>query len=333
MLRLPPVEVATPENLSEALRLLSGPPEGALPLGGGTDLLVALKHGHHAGARLVSLARLGLSGIRQGPDGWRIGAATTLWEIARWDPGGALAVVPAAARLVAAPPIRSRATLGGNLCLDTRCWFYNQSAFWRSGRAPCFKAGGEVCHVAPGGDTCHSVHQADLPPGLIALGARVEIEGPDGTRTTELAGLYSGDGCRPLALAPGELVTAAVVPSPPAGAGAAYEKLRMRHALDFAAAAAAVYLERDGDRCSAARVVLGGLGQQPIRVPEAEEALLGSGLDEGAVEAAAKASAAAARPAKNTDLTPAYRRRMAGVLVKRAAARAWEQAACAEDAR
>ena len=333
MLRLPPVEVATPESLPDALRLLGGPPEGALPLGGGTDLLVALKHGHHAGARLVSLARLGLSGIRPGPEGWRLGAATTLWEIARWEPAGAVAVVPAAARLVAAPPIRSRATLGGNLCLDTRCWFYNQSAFWRSGRAPCFKAGGEVCHVAPGGTACHSVHQADLPPALIALGARVEIQGPDGTRTVGLTDLYTGDGCRPLALGPGELVTAALVPSPPPRAGAAYEKLRMRHALDFAAAAAAVYLERDGDRCTAVRVVLGGLGQQPIRVPGAEEALAGSGLGEGALGAAAEAAAAASRPAKNTDLTPAYRRRMAGVLVKRAAARAWEQAARAEDPR
>ncbi len=333
MLRLPPVEVATPESLPEALRLLSGPPEGALPLGGGTDLLVALKQGHHAGARLVSLIRLGLSGIRQDPAGWRIGAATTLWEIARWEPGGALAVVPAAARLVAAPPIRSRATLGGNLCLDTRCWFYNQSAFWRSGRAPCFKAGGEVCHVAPGGATCHSVHQADLPPGLIALGARVEIQGPAGTRTADLSDLYTGDGCAPLALGSGEVVTAALVPSPPAVAGAAYEKLRMRHALDFAAASAAVYLERDGARCAAARVVLGGLGQQPIRVPGAEQALTGSGLEPEALEAAAEAAAAAARPAKNTDLTPAYRRRMAGVLVKRAAARAWDQAARAEEAR
>ncbi len=327
MLRLPPVELATPRDLTEALDLLASRPGRYRVLAGGTDLLVALKHGHHTGTALLSLRELGLGGIRRENGTWVLGASVTLWELARWQaPSGPLSAVARAARLVAAPPIQGRATLGGNVCLDTRCWFYNQSAFWRSGRPPCRKAGGEVCHVVPKGQGCHAVHQADLPPLLVALGARADIRSAGGERRVDLEDLYRADGLSPLALEPGELLTALRVPTPPRGSGASYHKLRMRRSLDFAAAAAAVYLERDRDTCTRARVVLGALGSAPIRVGEAERALEGSRLDDDALESAADAARRAARPVKNTDLTPAYRRHVAGVLVKRAAREAWEQA-------
>ncbi len=327
MLRLPPVELATPHDLAEALDLLASRPGGYRVLAGGTDLLVALKHGHHGGTALLSLKQLGLGGIRSDNGTWVLGASVTLWDLARWDaPPGALSALTRAARLVAAPPIQGRATLGGNVCLDTRCWFYNQSAFWRSGRPPCRKAGGGVCHVVPKGQGCHAVHQADLPPLLIALGAQAELRSAGRERRVDLQGLYRDDGLSPLTLEPGELLTAVRVPAPPETSGASYQKLRMRRSLDFAAAAAAVYVERDGDTCTRARVVLGALGSAPIRVGEAEQVLEGSRLDEDALEAAAEAARRAARPVKNTDLTPAYRRHVAGVLVKRAAREAWERA-------
>lgn len=331
MLRLPPTPVIRPGDLREALAALSGP-GSARVLAGGTDLLVAYKNGLGGGAALVSLARLPLRGIEArdgGPGGgWTLGAATTLADLVRWTSQGPAGEISRAAALLAAPPIRTRATLGGNLCLDTRCVFYNQSAFWRSGRPPCHKAGGAVCHVAPGSPRCHACHQADLPPLLIALGAEVELAGAAGSRAVPLAELYSGDGRAPLRLGAGELLTRVVLPAPAAGAGAAFEKLRPRKGLDFPAAAAAVYVERGArGRCGAARVVLGAVGSGPIRVSEAEAALSGSGLEDSALEAAAEAARAAARPAKNADLTPAYRRQVVGTLVARAARRAWENAA------
>jgi len=326
MLRLPPTEVLQPERLDLALEALSVP----LPprvLAGGTDLLVALKYGHHRGRSLLSLTRVPLRGIAEDGGGWAIGAGTPLADLVRWAPGGPLQALSQAAALVAAPPIQTRATVGGNLCLDTRCVFFNQSAFWRSGRPVCHKAGGEVCHAVPGSPRCHACHQADLPPILIALGAEIDVASSTGTRRVMLEQLYSGDGKEPLRLAASELVTQVLVPRPVPGSGAAYEKIRPRKGLDFPAAAAAVYLERAPDgRCAAARVVLGAAGSQPIVVPAAAQALIGSELAPEAIEEAAAAARQTARPVKNADLTPAYRRKVVGTLVARAARRAWAEA-------
>lgn len=326
MLRLPPVEVIRPKALSQALDALSAI-GGARVMAGGTDLLVALKLGHHTGATLVSLGSLPLLGTRFVGKSYEFGAATTLWDLARWAGPGPLRSLAAAAAMVAAPPIQSRATLGGNLCLDTRCVYYNQSAFWRRGRPPCFKAGGDRCYVAPGGTKCQACHQADLPPVLIALGAGARVESVRGSRTLSVEDLYSADGQNPLHLEPGELLTSIAVPAPPPRSGASYEKLRMRRGLDFPLASAAVYLERAEDGvCARARVALGAVGTSPLRVPDAEQVLVGSKLEPEALETAADAARQAARPSKNVDLTPVYRKKTVGVLVMRAARRAWSQA-------
>jgi 4-hydroxybenzoyl-CoA reductase subunit beta len=331
MLRLPPVAVLRPRSLSEALSALSSHPEPQV-LGGGTDLVVALKQGHDAGGDqplpLLSVADLSLADLRDEEDGWTLGAGVTLWDLARWCPPGPLSVLSEAARQIAAPPIRSRATLGGNLCLDTRCFHYNQSKFWRSSRPACFKAGGHVCHVAPGGNRCFACHQADLPPVLIALGAAARLESAQGARTVPVEALYTGDGKRPLALTRGELLTTVSVPRPPAGSGAGWEKIRMRKGLDFAVASAAAYVEAAPDgSCREARVVLGAVGSGPLRVTVAEDALRGAPFGPELLEKVAAAARAAARPMKNCDLTPAYRRQVAGVAAKRAVERAWQQAA------
>ncbi|MDW7710342.1 MAG: FAD binding domain-containing protein [Deferrisomatales bacterium] len=328
MLRLPPLDVLQPEALDGALAAL-GAPAPPRVLAGGTDLLVSLKQGHTPGNAgvLLSIARLPLRGISPGEARWELGAGTSLAEVTRWAAPGALAVVPRAAALVAAPPLRTRATVGGNLCLDTRCAFYNQSAFWRSGRPPCHKAGGEVCHAVPGSPRCHACHQADLPPVLIALGAEVEARGPAGARVFPLEELYSGDGREPLRLAASELLTRVLLPLPPPAAGAGYEKLRPRKGLDFPAASAAVYLERsEVGLCREARIAVGAVGSGPLRVPEAERCLVGSDLGASALEAAAAEARRAARPVKNADFTPAYRRQVVGTLVARAARTAWEAA-------
>ncbi len=324
MLRLPPTEVLRPREMREALEALAAAVAPRV-LGGGTDLLVALKYGHGRGAPLLSLCHLPLKGIEEEGAGWSIGAGTPLADLVRWAPSGPLGVLSQAASLVAAPPIQSRATMGGNLCLDTRCTFYNQSSFWRSSRPACHKAGGEVCHVMPGSARCHACHQADLPPVLAALGAELEVVAEGSRRRMPVEGFYSGNGREPLCLTPRELVTRVHLRRPPPASGAAYQKLRPRKGLDYPAAAAAVYLERSEDgRCGAARVVLGAVGSRPLRVAEAEEALVGTRLEPGDLERAAHAARQAARPVKNIDLTPAYRKTVVGSLLVRAAREAWE---------
>ncbi len=331
MLRLPPTRWTRPPSLDAAVAALGEP--GARALAGGTDLVVALKNRTGRPQCLVSLADACPAGIDTGGGGWAIGAATTLWDLERWTAPPSVAAIPEAARSVAAPPIRSRATVGGNLCLDTRCVFYNQSAFWRSGRPPCRKAGGEVCHAVPGGDRCHAVFSADLPPALAAVGARVRVAGPDGERRKDVADLYTGQGLAPLALAAAEVVLSADVPALSGRSGSAFEKIRARRGLDFAAASAAVWVEAGDDgACRSARVVLGAVDSGPVRVARAEEALQGSLLEPEALETAADAARRAARPVKNADFTPAYRRKVVGVAVKRAASRAWQRAVGAREA-
>jgi CO/xanthine dehydrogenase FAD-binding subunit len=178
--------------------------------------------------------------------------------------------------------------------------------------------------VAPGGNRCYACHQADLPPVLIALGASAQVQSAKGIRSVLVESLYTGDGKTPLSLASGELVTTVSIPEPPANSGAGWEKIRMRKGLDFAVASAAAYVEtgREG-RCTEARVVLGAVGSGPIRVTEAEEALKGAALTEDLLEKVTEAARKAARPMKNCDLTPAYRRQVAGVAAKRAVEKAW----------
>ncbi len=325
MLRLPHVTILKPTSVEEAVRILSETPE-ALVVAGGTDVVPALKNGLHRARTLVSLSSLSLAGIEQVSGGWRIGAGTSLWDMERWQPPVSLKALPEAAALVAAPPIRSTATVGGNLCLDTRCMFFNQSAFWRSGRPACLKAGGQVCHVVSGPPVCRSCHQSDLAPTFIAVGAKALLKSPEGERTIPLEALYSGDGVSPLNLQPSEILLSIEIPEAQNDASSAYLKLRTRKGLDFPAAAAAVCLERGADGlCSSARVVLGAVASAPRRVAEAEAALVGSKLEDDVLVEVAAACTAAAKPVKNVDLTPAYRRKVAGVLAKRAALAAWQR--------
>ncbi len=187
--------------------------------------------------------------------------------------------------------------------------------------------GDAVCHVAPTGSKCHACHQSDLAPVLVALGATARVRRAGGERAVPLAELYSGDSRKPLALAADELLCQVEVPAPGQGAGAAYRKIRVRRGMDFPAVAAAVYLERDRDGiCARARVVLGAVGSGPVRVPEAEAVLEGSSLDAEILAAASAVGVAAARPMKNVDLTPGYRKKVAGAVLRQAALQAWERA-------
>lgn len=325
MLRIPPVDVVRPESLDEALAILAN--EGdARVIAGGTDLVPSLKQGVKPTGKLVSLSRLGLAGVRAHGGTIEIGAATTLWDIIRCREGGpAVAALAQAARMVAAPPIQSRATVGGNLLLDNRCFMYNQSAFWRSGRPLCHKTGGSVCHVVANSARCRATSQSDLAPVAIALGADAVIKSAAGERVTPFEDLYTGDGAKPISLAQGEILTSIRIKEFGRGFSASFEKIRVRKGLDFAvASASAAVLKGSEGRALQVRVVLGSLGTKPLLVPEAGDLITGSALSEELLQKVSEAASKAANPVKNIDLTPAYRRKVAGVLASRALKRAWE---------
>ncbi len=317
MLRLPNVRHEAPSTIEEAVVLLGA--EGTLLAAGGTDLVPNLKRRQYPGAHtVVSLRKIAdLNGINVDEDGTiRIGALTTLATVA--EDSRVPLVVREAARLVASPQIRNQGTLGGNLCIDTRCDWLNVPDTWRQAAEPCLKTGGEMCWVAPAKKVCWAVSSSDLAPVMVALHAEVRLAGPSGGRTIPVAELYRLDGLAHLTKSADEIVTEVAIPDS-AGLRATYRKLRRRGSVDFPilGVAAAIRLDEVGS-CTAAGIALGSVASAPIRARAAEETLVGRRLDEDSIAAAAEAAGKLARPLNNTDLTSRYRKRMIPVFVRRA---------------
>ncbi|MBP5990808.1 MAG: 4-hydroxybenzoyl-CoA reductase subunit beta [Piscinibacter sp.] len=313
-----------PASIDEAVRALAE--EGAQPLAGGTDLLPNLRRGLGTPRVLVDLTAIAaLDAISVQADGsLRVGAAATLAALA-----GQAAVrtgwpaVATAAGLVAGPTHREAATLGGNLCQDTRCVFYNQSEWWRAGNGYCLKLRGDKCHVVVKSDRCYATYHGDVAPALIALDASVEIAGPAGTRTLPVAALFVEDGARRLTLAPGEWLTAIVVPAMNDWR-ADYAKARVRDAVDFPLAGVAVALRREGDRLAGLRVAITGTNSAPLVVPT--EGVTGRAWDTEAAATLAKAVQATANVLSTTVAPVKYRRRMLQALVRRLTDELWTRA-------
>jgi 4-hydroxybenzoyl-CoA reductase subunit beta len=313
-----------PSSIDEAARALAE--DGAQALAGGTDLLPNLRRGLAAPRTLVDLSAVaGLNAIERRADGGlRLGATVTLATLA--DDAGVRAGWPALARaagLVAGPTHREAATLGGNLCQDTRCIFYNQSEWWRAGNGYCLKYRGDNCHVVVKNDRCYATYHGDVAPALIVLGAEAEIVGAGGRRTTPLTELFQEDGARWLTLAPGECLSAVVVP-PPGRWRAAYEKARVRDAVDFPLAGVAVALMRDGERLVGLRVAITGTNSAPLAV--ATDSVVGAAWDDAAAKALAKAVQTTANVLATTVAPVRYRRRMLQALTRKLADELWSTA-------
>lgn len=317
MLRLPPLRYEAPSTLEEAVVLLAE--DGALLAAGGSDLVPNLKRRQYPTARtIVSLRRVAdLVGVRVESDGTiRIAALTTLATVV--EDSRLPKVLREAAGAVASPQIRNQGTVGGNLCVDTRCDWLNVPDTWRQAAEPCLKAGGEMCWVAPAKKDCWAVSSSDLAPVMVALGAEVQLIGPDGQRSIPIEQLYRNDGMAYLAKTTEEILTEVVI-GPHAGLRATYRKLRRRGSIDFPilGVAAAVRLD-DADICTEARIVLGAVASAPLRVPTSEEVLVGRTYNTETIAEAAEAARKLARPLNNTDLTSRYRTRMIPVFVRRA---------------
>ena len=309
-------ELQRPASVGQALALLAAP--GARILAGGTDLLPKLRRGLDRPTMLVDLGGVaGLDAIASDGAMLLIGAGVTLARLVE-SPGLAAghAAIVEAAREVAAPAHRNAATVGGNLCLDTRCVFYNQSEWWRAANHYCLKLGGDTCHVAPQGARCHAAFSGDLAPALIVLGAEVELATVHGTRRLPLAELYRDDGAAHLTLGPGELLVRVLVPRTAADGVSGYRKTRVRGAIDFPLAGVALALAMDHEHIARLAVALTGTNSHPLLL-DGTDALVGRAVDDTALALLGKLVAKQVSPMRSTVTPPNYRRQVASVLAQR----------------
>jgi 4-hydroxybenzoyl-CoA reductase subunit beta len=324
---LPSFELIRPASLDEVIAALARYGSEAQLIAGGTDLIPSMKQGLFAPRVLIDLKRLrGLDFIRQEPDGsFAVGALTRITTLAE-SPllAQRFPVLHEAARTVASPLLRNLGTLGGNLCLDTRCLYYNQSAFWRESLGYCLKKDGTRCHVAPGGHFCWAVFSGDTAPALMALDARILLAGPQGTREVPLSEFYVNDGMFHVAKARDELVTGVRIPAASAGWSGVYRKYRVRQSIDYPlAGVAAVMRKALNGTCLEARVALTGVNPAPKLVPAAE-GLRGRRYDAALVEEVAHEAIRTGKPLRTSAATPEYRRQILRVFVRRVLEELWQ---------
>lgn len=320
MLRLPTFRVLTPETVDDAVAALAEP--GARLIAGGTDLLPNLKHRLQAPTVLISLGRLPLRHVELTAAELRIGAGVVLADVASHPLIRAHAPSLArAAGLVAGPTLRNLGTLGGNLHLDTRCRYVNQTPLWREALGGCLKSHGDRCHVVPGGQTCVAALSADCVPVLISLGAHAVLRGPSGERTVALAEYYQADGTAHTRRAAGELLTEVRIPIAPGPRRATYVKWTVRKSIDFPLISIALCFDLAADSVDAAitgaRVVVGALAATP-RLVRRTDAVLGQPLSAPATaDALVAAVAAQCKPLPNLPYDADYRRAVLPVHVRR----------------
>src|SRR6516165_2120857 len=327
---LPEFALVRATTLDDVIRARANHPASSL-LGGGTDLVVNIRRGIVAPPVLIDVNHVEeLRAIRADARSLEIGAAVTLAELAAHaDVTRHYPVVAQAAGFIAGPTHRNMGTVGGNLCLDTRCLFYNQSEWWRAANHHCLKTTGDICHVAPKSrGVCFATFSGDLAPALLTLGAEVDIAGPKGKRTIPLNNLYigfarqdvpvtetQGDGKHYLSLRSGEIITTVRANNTP-GLRSAYDKIRIRRSIEYPVAGVAVALKRGGDKLTDLRVAFTGTNPRPLLL-EGTAALTGGGLDERVFKGLDALVRDQIMPMKTTFTPGHYRRRVAAVLARR----------------
>ncbi|HET9399983.1 MAG TPA: FAD binding domain-containing protein [Candidatus Acidoferrales bacterium] len=317
---LPEFQLLRPRTIAEACEMLAKHADEIQIVAGGTDLIPSLRQRLFEPKFVLDIRGIAeIRGIRRGADGVEIGALTSLTAIEHSD---AIAreypVLAEAAATVASPVLRNMGTIGGNICLDTRCLWYNQSLTWRKSCGFCIKKDGDLCHVAPGGTKCWAAFSADTPPALLCLGAEIEIANANGVRRVPLDGFYTGEGEARMKLAKDELLTRVFLPARAAGWRGAYRKLRVRGSIDYPLAGIAVAYRPANGYAAEARVALTAVNPAPVLVRDAERLLSENELTREVAGAAGDIAARTAKPLTTSALTPEYRREMVRVLTKRA---------------
>jgi len=313
-----------PRTVEEAISLLARhADEGARApriIAGGTDLIPSMRQKLFEPEYVLDVRHIAeLKGIRETEQGTEIGALTTLSSIERSS--GLIQRYPVlveAAKTVASPVIRNMATIGGNICLDTRCLWYNQSLTWRKSCGFCIKKDGDLCHVAPGGKKFWATFSGDTPAALLCLDAEIELANPQGTRRLALSDFYTGEGDNYRILQPNELLTRILLPKRTSNLHGTYRKLRVRGSIDYPLAGVAITMRRSNGHMEAVNIALTAVNPAPVLVSKASEVLQGKRLDEELAELAGDLAAKTAKPLTTSALTPEYRREMIRVFTKRA---------------
>jgi 4-hydroxybenzoyl-CoA reductase subunit beta len=320
MLRLPEFTYHRPKTVAAAVRIAADHGKDAMYVAGGTDLYPNMKRRHQTPAHVISLQDIpGLDQVEVHPSGGvRIGA---LCKLTALETNAHLqrnyqALAHAVAE-ISTPLLRNMGTIGGNLLLDTRCTYYDQSHEWRESIDFCMKKDGAICWVAPGSPRCWAVQSSDTVPVVCAMAADVELVGVDGPRRIKATDLYRDDGIQYLTKKPEELLTRLFLP-PPGPWRASYLKLRRRETFDFPVLGVAACLWFDGKKITHANVRLGGAGSYAIPATETEKLLVGKELTDEVIAAASAAAMKPARTMDNTDLDVYWRRKVAPVFVARA---------------
>jgi 4-hydroxybenzoyl-CoA reductase subunit beta len=326
---LPPFRILQPRTLDEACRMLDEHGSEAMIIAGGTDVIPNLQMRLFSPRVLIDIKPLHeLAKIEFSRDGLHIGATATLTHVLgmSWL-GEKFPVLSSAISTIAGPLQRNMGTIGGNLCLETRCRWYNQSKFWRESLGGCLKKDGDICHVAPGGKFCWAAWSGDSAPAFLALDAEVEIASVAGARRAPLDSVYKNDGKDRIALARNEILTAVHVPARMAGRRGVYHKLRVRDSIDYPLAGVAVAMEVDSSGiCRDARVALSAVNPAPILVRATAESLIGKKWSRDLTEEIAHAAIRTGKPLTTSGSTPVYRREMVRVFTRRALEEVWNSA-------
>ena len=319
MLRLPVFRFHRPDSLAEALTMLRELQPDAMLVAGGTDLLPNMKRKLFTPKHLIGVGHLPeLNYVRPNSGGFHIGASTPLETVENQPRLGRMyPALAKAAASISTPQLRNAGTIGGNLCLDTRCNYYNQSFFWRQALGFCMKKDATICRVATSSPICLAAHSADTVPVLTVLGASVAIKSASGERQVDLADLYRNDGITFLKIERDEILTDIYVPAPD-GWRASYWKLRDRESFDIPIVGVAVALRLAGDTVSEVRVATTGMFSAPLPLRSVEDALRGQRLTREVIEAAAEAGYKEAHPVDNTSGTIVQRKNTVRVFVRRA---------------
>ena len=313
-------QLIRPRTLPDALAHLSEHAGDIRVLAGGTDLLPSMRQKLFEPEHVLDLRQVKeLRGIHKTEHGIEIGALTTLHEIEHSQLlRQEYPVLVEAAKTVASPLIRNMGTIGGNICLDTRCLWYNQSLAWRKSCGFCIKKDGNLCHVAPGGTKCWAAFSGDTPPALLCLNAEIEIAADSGVRRIPLREFYTGEGDDYSRLRPHELVTRIFLPSSSSGYRGAYRKLRVRGSIDYPLAGVAVSVKRSNGHIEDIQIALTAVNPAPVLVKGLNALLKNGRIDDQAAEHAGDLAAQAAKPLTTSALTPEYRREIIRVFTKRA---------------
>lgn len=321
MENMPAFTLHRPGTAAEAVKLKAGDKTSRY-LAGGTDMIVNVRRGIEAPETMIDLTAIeAITEIASDGDGVRIGAGVKLADLAAHaDIARDYPAIAEAAASVAGPTHRQYGTIGGNLCLDTRCLFYNQSQWWRESNDFCLKHLGDVCHVAPGGKRCFAAFSGDVAPAMLVYGATADLEGPNGARTIPLSELYRNDGMDHLALETDELLVSVYLPKPAAGSVSAYEKSRIRGSIDFPLAGCAVRLSVSDGKVADISIALTAVNPYP-HIVKGTDAFVGRALDDEALDEIREMVRTQAKPMRTTTVRPWYRRRVVGALARRLTAK------------